>query len=170
MQKSKLTRIRSAFEYEGLVRQMIRDAKYAGRARILRFFAEELVPLVLSEFPRKIQALVPVPLHRKREWERRWNQAEVIAGQLDLHLGIPVRHFLTKIKKTMPQSSLSGPSRRRNLEGAFQCKAKNPLPRSLLLIDDVITTGSTLEECASVLRRCGARRVYGLTIARAVLK
>ncbi len=71
-----ITRLRSVYCYEGLVRQMIREIKYKHRTRFLQFFAGMLYPLICTEFPRSIEALVPVPLHLDREWERRFNQAE----------------------------------------------------------------------------------------------
>ena len=169
MHKSFLRRIRSAFEYEGAVRQMIRDAKYSGRARVLRFFAEKLLPVAFTEFPR-IDAIVPVPLHRNREWDRHFNQAELIARDLSLYSGIPAWNALRKIKPTMPQSSLKGSARRRNLRGAFDAINVATVPYTVLLIDDVITTGATLEECARVLRASGVHRVFALTVARAVLR
>ena len=90
--------------------------------------------------------------------------------QLQVFSGMRLMNALVRGKNTPPQSSLSGPARRNNLQGAFQMKKGIVLPASVLLIDDVITTGATLEACATVLRRAGARRIYGLTIARAALK
>ena len=151
--------------------QMIRDIKFARRARPLRFFAEELYMLLLQKLPRTIDAIVPVPLHRAREWERTFDQARLLAKQLQEYSGIPLRDVLIRRKSTAPQTSLSGAARRRNLHNAFAVKQGTQLPASVLLVDDVITTGATLEACAKILRKkLGVRRVYGLTIARAVLK
>lgn len=167
-QKSPLKKTRSAFLYEGLAQGMIREAKYGGRIRFLRFCAEELYVRAWSEFDGKVEALVPVPLHPAREWERKLNQAEFLAREISRISGVPVLTALEKIKKTAPQSSLSGTARRANLGGAFRVHPGIHLPRSVLLIDDVLTTGATLRECATVLRLHGVRSVYGLTIARAV--
>lgn len=169
--RPELTRIRSVFLYEGPVIQMLHDIKFGKRARPLLFFAEELYLLVLRRFPRSIDAIVPVPLHRVREWERTFDQAALLAEHLQRFSGIPLRKALIRRKNTPPQTSLSGQARRKNLRGAFRLrKGEQRLPRSILLIDDVITTGATLEACARILRKAGARRIYGLTIARAVLK
>jgi competence protein ComFC len=165
-----LTRLRSVFLYETAVMQMIRQVKFSRQARPLHYFAELLNLQILQEFPRKIAALVPVPLHRSREWERTFNQSALLARYISQLSGIPALNLLRRIKRTPPQTSLSGQARRRNLHGAFQMKGKVKVPRSVILLDDVVTTGATLESCAAVLRKAGVHRVYGLTIARAVLK
>jgi ComF family protein len=170
MTRPKLTRIRSVFLYEEPVIRMIHEMKFARRARHLRFFAEELYLFLLKRVPRKVDAIVPVPLHRAREWERTFDQSGLLARFLHDLSGIPLRNLLMRSKVTLPQSSLSGAARRRNLRGAFHLKSNHKLPSSVLLVDDVITTGATLEACAIVLRRAGIRKIYGLTIARAVLK
>lgn len=168
LEKPSLTRIRSVYYYEDLVRDLVHEAKFARKARVLRFFAEKMYVLARNEFPATVQALVPVPLHRSREWERTFNQAERIAVEMGRYWGLPVCRVLRKAQKTLPQSSLQEGARRRNLQGAFVCKPMTKVPRSVVLIDDVLTTGATLRECARTLRKAGARRVYGITVARAV--
>ena len=163
-----LTQIRSAYRYEGLVREMIHSAKYGGKARMLRFFAEQLFEIVSAEFPRSIRVIVPVPLHRFREWDRKWNQAAFLANEIGRLSGLPVLLALKKMEQTKTQSSLSGAARRANLRGAFNSVIA--VPKSVLLVDDVITTGATLSECARVLRKAGACRVHAVTIARTVLR
>ena len=170
LRRPRLTRIRSLFLYETAVMQMIRQVKFSRQARPLHYFAEQLNLRILQDFPRNIAALVPVPLHRAREWERTFNQSALLARYVSELSGIPVVDLLRRIKRTPAQTSLSGQARRRNLQSAFQMKAEATIPRSVILIDDVVTTGATLESCAAVLRKAGVRRVYGLTIARAVLK
>jgi len=149
---------------------MIRDAKYKRKARSLRFFGEELFLFFCSQPSIPVDAIVPVPLHRMREWERTFNQAEILSLEVSRLTGLPLLQPLRKIKPTQPQSLLSGTARRANLAGTFRYVANVSAPKSVLLIDDVVTTGATLEECARVLRAAGARRVYGLTVARAVQK
>lgn len=163
-----LTQIRSAYRYEGLVQDMIHSAKYGGKARMLRFFAERLFEIVSAELPHSIRAIVPVPLHRFREWDRKWNQAAFLANEIGRLSGFPVLLALKKSQTTRTQSSLSGTARRANLRDAFECVAA--VPKTVLLVDDVITTGATLSECAIVLRKAGARRVYAVTVARTVLR
>jgi ComF family protein len=155
------------FYYEGLVREMIREAKYGRRARILPYFAQRLSILARTEFS-SVQALVPVPLHRSREWERTFNQALLVAQEISKLTRIPVWPVLSKIKKTLPQSSLSGAARRAYLKNAYRFDGNGSIYGTVLLVDDVMTTGATLRECAAVLRRAGVSRVDALTIARSV--
>jgi competence protein ComFC len=166
--RSALRRIRSLYSYDGLVRQMIRDAKYRRQGRYLQFFGEQMYSTARAEFP-KVTTLAAVPLHRDRQWERTFNQAERLVHELSRIWGIPALPGLVKVQKTIPQSSLSGSARRKNLKDAFAWTGTSPAPRSVLLIDDVITTGATLEQCARTLRHAGVRTVYALTVARAVL-
>jgi ComF family protein len=168
-QKSALTQIRSLYYYENLVQKMILEVKYGRRARYLYYLSQELFSYIQTCFHPHVDAIVPVPLHRRRAWERTFNQAELMAHYLSGLLDVPVWKALQKPKKTPPQSSLSGIARRANLKGAFSCKMKGPRRVSVLLIDDVITTGATLQECARVLRKsAGVKKIYAITVARAV--
>jgi ComF family protein len=116
---------------------------------------------------------VPVPLHPSRRRQRGFNQAE----DLTRHLGIPVRHLLVRTRATCPQTGLPAAQRHRNVRGAFAL-ARRPLLRhqestlrgsTVVLVDDVTTTGATLEACARVLKEgAGIREVRALTAARAV--
>jgi ComF family protein len=146
---------------------MVRAIKYRGDGRFVSFFAEEL--FVRAELGVRLDAVVPVPLHRLREWHRKFNQAALLADEYSKISGISVWRGLLKHKRTPAQSSLSNLGRKKNLRGAFLCKAGVPVPRRILLVDDVITTGSTIAECARVLRQAGAKKVYALSVAR-VLK
>lgn len=167
--KRLITAIRSAFEYEGLAAQMIKEAKYLRKGRYLRYFADQLFVLARAEFPSSIAAVVPVPLHKVREWTRTFNQAEILASRISRLWNLPLWNALQKSSKTRPQSSLSGSVRRSNLQNAFRFLGGSRRPKSVLLVDDVITTGSTLNECARILRQNGVKKVYAVTIARAEL-
>lgn len=168
--KHRITAIRSAYEYEGLVAQMIKEAKYLRKGRYLRYLADQLFVLARTEFPASIKAVVPVPLHRNREWTRTFNQAEILAIQIAKLWDLPVWCALKKVSRTKPQSSLSGSTRRSNLQNVFKFRNNKRKVKSVLLVDDVITTGSTLNECARVLRMNGVRRIYAVTVARAELR
>lgn len=168
--KHRITAIRSAYEYEGLAGQMIKEAKYDRKGRYLQYFADQLFVLARAEFPSSIKAVVPVPLHRNREWTRTFNQAEILATRIGKLWDLPVWYALKKVSKTKPQSSLSGSTRRFNLQNVFKFRNSKRFAKSVLLVDDVITTGSTLNECARVLRMNGVRRIYAVTIARADLR
>jgi ComF family protein len=167
MSRPPFTALRSCFLYEGLVRQMIRDAKYRRTARYLRYFSGEMYLLARSEFPSRIGAVAPVPLHRARLWDRTYNQSELMARHLSAWWGRPLWNGLRRIRSTRAQSGLSGRARRRNLQQAFAVVTAR-VPRTVLLVDDVVTTGATLEACARALRSAGVRRIYAITIARAV--
>ena len=107
--------------------------------------------------------VVPVPLHPRREYERGFNQAEDLAQ----HLGLPVARLLTRVRHTHSQIDLPKHQRQQNVRDAFACTAIDP-QAIVVLIDDVSTTGSTLEACAKVLRQAGVKEVRALTAARVV--
>ena len=168
--KHRITAIRSGYEYEGLAAQMIKEAKYLRKGRYLQYFADHLFVLARTEFPSSIKAVVPVPLHKNREWTRTFNQAEILATRIAKLWDLPIWNALKKISKTKPQSSLSGSTRRSNLQNVFKfCNSKRRA-KSVLLVDDVITTGSTLNECGRILRQNGVKRIYAVTVARADLR
>jgi len=112
--------------------------------------------------------LIPVPLHRKQLKKRGFNQSEEIAKGLSVFLDIPLmNNVLIKAKETPPQVELDEGARRENIKSVFL--AKNPeliKGKNVLLVDDVFTTGSTMEECARVLKAAGAKEVSGVTVAR----
>lgn len=114
-----------------------------------------------------VDAVVPVPLHRQRERERGFNQSEILASVVARSSRLPVlRKALTRIRATLPQTGKSR-ERARNVRGAFA--VGNPemvKERILLLVDDVLTTGATVNECAKVLMKAGARGVLVYTLAR----
>jgi ComF family protein len=116
-----------------------------------------------------IDAIVPVPLHRWRERERGFNQAEVLATVVGRHLHRPVlRKSLARIRATLPQAGKAR-QRIRNVRGAFSVPHPEQIEgRLLLLVDDVLTTGATVNECAKVLMKAGARAVLVYTLARAL--
>jgi ComF family protein len=113
--------------------------------------------------------LVPVPLHRRRYNWRGFNQARLLSRPLEERFGLKAREdLLLRRRHTKPQSTtLSGAERRKNIHGAFLCpRPKGIVGKDFILVDDVCTTSATLDECARELKRCGARRVWGLVVAR----
>jgi ComF family protein len=113
--------------------------------------------------------IVPVPLHPDRLRERGYNQAELIARPLARNLGLPMRSWLLMRTKPRPEKQkLTVHERWESVRGAFEARLGSPVDNlSVLLVDDVMTTGATMDACARVLRRAGARRVIALAVARA---
>jgi ComF family protein len=158
--------------YADTLRALVHALKYDGR----RSVAPRLAGLVRERCGAVLagaDAVVPVPLHRRREWTRGFNQAEAIAGAL----GMPVWRLLRRTRHTAPQSTLAARERRRNVQGAFALRpqlwsvgrGRVLSGACLVLVDDVSTTGATLEACADVLKVGGAREVRAVTVARAVM-
>ncbi len=129
-----------------------------------------LATLWLRE-PRELalpQLLLPVPLHRQRLRERGYNQAQELVKPLARALGVPWRRdVLLRLRATEAQTELDAPARRRNVRGAFALRSGVALPAHVAVLDDVMTTGATLAECARVLRRSGVARVDVWALARA---
>jgi ComF family protein len=128
--------------------------------------------LELSPFfgnSKKDFVLIPMPLSKKRLKWRGFNQAEEIAKELSIFFNMPLLNsVLTKTKETMPQTELSEMERRENVFDIFCCQNQEKIQgKKILLVDDVYTTGSTMEEAARVLKRSGVKKVIGITVARA---
>lgn len=111
--------------------------------------------------------LTPIPLGHRRRRERGFDQAARLAERVAANLGLPCENCLIRTRDSQPQSSLPARDRRRNLIGAFAWHGHSAANRSFLLLDDVVTTGSTLHEAALVLQRAGAKRIRALALARA---
>lgn len=152
--------------YEGALRELIHLYKY-GRVRTL---AKPLGNLLAAALPReeRFDAVTAVPLHWRRQWQRGFNQSELLARIMAARYGIPVVGALRRVRATATQASLSNTNRRRNVATAFECRrgAKALKGKRILLIDDVMTTGSTAAACARVLKRAGAAKVALLAVAR----
>lgn len=160
----------AACRYEGLVRELIQRFKYGRDQSLIRPLGNLLAGAL--EDPRlrgkAFDAIVPVPLHPLREREREFNQSELLARFLGKRMGIPVLDLLHRKRPTAPQAGFDRDARMRNLEGAFALRKMGKLhpDAHLLLVDDVSTTGSTLDACASVLMEEGASEVCGIVVAR----
>ena len=152
-------------EYAGTLRKLIHVYKY-GRVSPL---AEPLGKLLVRALPRTeaFDAIVPMPLHWTRRWKRGFNQSELLARVVSKRTGVPVENALRRRKPTPSQAGLTSAERRTNVSGAFEVRKRDLVRgRSVLLIDDVLTTGATAAACSRVLKRGGAVRVTVLTLAR----
>jgi competence protein ComFC len=160
----------AAYRSRGLVRRLVHQFKYAKhrhlRHPVAGWLRETLHDPRLRD--RHFDLIIPVPLHPARQRERGFNQAELLADLLAASTNLPMRNFLERTRYTTTQTAYDRAGRMENLHGAFRLR-KNRDVRGLhvLLIDDVLTTGSTLSECARVLRKAGAVSVHAATAARA---
>ena len=160
----------AAYRGRGVVRHIIHEFKY-GRQIHLRHLVARWLRAALDDerlHGNHFDVLVPVPLHPARQRERGFNQARLLSELLSAQISIPSKLHLERIRYTTTQTALDRSERMENLHNAFRLR-KNADVRGLrvLLIDDVLTTGSTLSECARVLKRAGALSVLAATAARA---
>ncbi len=157
---------RALYEYRDVAPAIYR-MKYGGRREYAEFFGEEAARR-LADFVRQVQpdVLVPIPLHRKRMRKRGYNQAALIAKAMGKALGVPVREkMLLRIKNTAPLKAQNPEERQNNLKKAFIIDQNDVKLKTILLVDDIYTTGSTMDEAARVCRAAGAAHVYFVTVA-----
>ncbi len=165
-----LDRVRTWGRYTGPLRSVIQAYKFDGIKRLAPYLGQRLLETFEAEFhDRKLDGIVPVPLHRSRRRERGFDQTLLLARYLSRQSGVPVWRAVRRTRATRPQVGLSRAGRRENVRGAF---ASSPGRRALsgariLILDDILTTGSTMEEVARVLRAAGAEWLGGLAVARA---
>ena len=150
--------------YEGVLRELIHLYKYSR----MRPLARPLGAMLARALPRdtSFDAVVPVPLHWRKKWQRGFNQSELLARQIARRCGIPLRRPVRRRRATLVQAGLSNTRRRQNVAGAFAAKAGNVRGLRILLVDDVMTTGATASACARALKQAGAESVTLLTLAR----
>jgi ComF family protein len=160
--------IRSAGVYEGPLRKVIHKFKYTDRDYLKRFLGALLVDAIrVNPELAAVDVVVPVPLHWTKRLRRGYNQAELLAKQVCEYLQKPLGNVLVRSRSTRSQFLLGREDRARNIAGSFRCRDAGAVRRkTVLLVDDVCTTCATIDACARVLRDSGAKKVYGLTVAR----
>lgn len=163
----RIERIRSAVAYDDLSRSLAIRLKYGRKVAIARTMGHFMAPLVR---PDEEAILVPVPLHRTRLWARGFNQSALIATELSRRLKIATKPLLLRrVRRTPPLKGMSPLQRRKTVAGAFRVTDKRAVSgKTIILVDDVLTTGSTAEACARALKRAGAARVQLVSWARVV--
>ena len=164
----RIQRTRSAVAYDDLSRSVVIRLKYGRKVALARTMARYMAPLVGSAGSDAI--LVPVPLHRGRLWQRGFNQSALVAAELARRTGLQAQPgILKRVKRTPALKGMSLTQRRRTVAGAFRVDSSVELAgRTIVLVDDVLTTGSTANACARALKRAGAGRVELVSWARVV--
>lgn len=171
----------SVLPYSGATRELLLDLKYNDKPKYARPFARCLADSLLGNLPHQGKAaeilqadiIVDVPLHANRLKERGYNQAALLASALAADINLPYwPEALQRHKETKIQHRLSAKERRENTADAFSA-GKNGggvQGKTVILVDDILTSGSTLNNCAKVLKKLGAQKVYGVTVASALIK
>jgi ComF family protein len=168
-----LAGIWSALPYQErfLTKKLVYQFKYPPR---LKQLAKPLAGILREHFARTGftggsagAVLVPVPMDLKKMKDRGYNQAQALAAELSIAMQVPMETALKKIKRTSSQTTLSAKHREINVAGAFAADPETPVRgKTVFLVDDVYTTGSTMQECARVLKSAGAKTVWGISVAR----
>jgi ComF family protein len=163
----RIARTRAAVAYDEISRGLAIRLKYARKVALARTMARYMAPLV-GDAPDRL--LIPVPLHRTRLWSRGFNQSALVARELSRRLGIPAAPLaLARSRRTPPLKGMSPLQRRKTVAGAFRVRERGAVAgKTVILVDDVLTTGSTAEACARVLKRAGAARIELVSWARVV--
>ncbi|WP_447974097.1 phosphoribosyltransferase family protein [Nitrospira sp. Kam-Ns4a] len=160
------TQAQSLYAYAPPLREALHLLKYHRKVAL----ADALGDLMRAAFvpPLDLDVIVPVPLHAARLREREFNQSLLLADRLNRRLGLPLSYRnLIRLRETPPQTELSRSARRKNLRRAFAVQQPEELAgKRVLLVDDVMTTGTTVNECAKALRKAGAGDVFVVTLAR----
>lgn len=159
--------VRSYAWYREPLRHALVQLKYRPDRRFAGWLADRLVEIVEREAWEKL-IVIPVPLSRKKFFRRGYNQVDLVASALAHRLELPYKpNAIRRIKDTQSQVGLSPEARMINVQGAFMAEYKKIRGESILIIDDLFTTGATLLACTRALMRAGAVNVYALTVARA---
>jgi ComF family protein len=164
----RIARTRAAVVYDDLTRGVAIRLKYGRKVALARTMARYMAPLI--DIQRSNALLVPVPLHRTRIWSRGFNQSAIVARELSRLTGLrTMPGALTRTKRTPPLKGMSPLQRRRAVAGAFKVPDSETIRgKTVVLVDDVLTTGSTANACARALKRAGAERVELVSWARVV--
>lgn len=160
--------IYSMVVFEGPIREAIHTFKYNGNPNLAKSLGYLFEPLgeLIKYWDLTKMYLVPVPLHVSRLRQRGYNQSELLAKQIQKYFKAPIKHWVVRTKPTLQQAHLNMTDRKLNVSGAFSA-SKEVQGKTMVLIDDIFTTGSTLSACAKSLFDAGATNVIAITFARA---
>lgn len=156
----------TAYHEDGLIGNMMHAFKYQYTQDIISVF-EAIIKDFLNSHPLNVDIIIPVPLHKRRYVERGFNQAEILAQRVAIQLAIPMSNNVRRARYTRQQAKLNREERLKNLDSAFVVDdAEKLVGKHILIVDDVFTTGSTLNECAKALREVGVGEITSFSIAR----
>ncbi|EHQ92244.1 ComF family protein [Desulfosporosinus youngiae] len=165
-----LDRVTAWGHYSGGLKEFIQTVKFKAHPRLIKTISRPFSDWAIGQLP-PVDGIVAVPMHMSRLAERGYNQAEVIASGLHWELGLPVLSGVERLEARSPQALLSRQERLNNLKGVFAVRQpEHFLGKSVWLIDDVTTTGATLEAVAEALRESGVQEIYGLCLAAGIEK
>lgn len=157
---------KAAFLYKGKIRQAVYRMKVQNRRDLIQFFSDSMLACSFWQIAKwKPEEIIPVPMHPKKKRRRGYNQSELLARLISNKTGIPIN--LSRVSCTRivsEQKSLNKKERRKNLRGCFQVTHADQMPGSVLVIDDIYTTGSTMDEMSEILKKNGVSRVFFLVI------
>ena len=160
-----LDRVRGWGYYQPPLDKIIHQFKYDDRRSIARLLGRKVSTVIRSDPEyREIDLIIPIPLHKRREKERGYNQSELLAQELGRELHLPVERGLVRIRNNRSQTGLTDQERKENVRGIFRLDSEIE-GLNILLVDDVMTTGSTIEEAASVIKAAGAKAALGAVAA-----
>lgn len=155
----------AAYRYDGIVRDCIRNMKYDGREWYANYFAAEIAAILEAENA-QFDEITFVPMTRKKQKARGYNQAESIAKAIGKEMGVSCTPYLERIKQEQSQTRLTAKQREKNIKGSFIPRKADTTGKRVLLVDDVMTTGSTSIECAQILEKMGAEKVLIAVFAK----
>ncbi len=160
------TQGRGLFLYQAEVKQSIQKIKYQNKREYLEYYGTEIAGRLGQTIEKwNPQVVVPIPMYPAKQRRRGYNQSAILAARIGKLMGIPVcEGALKKVRDTKEQKELGYRQRRSNLKGAFSMEENHPMWRSVLLVDDVYTTGSTIDAAAAALREQGVSEIYFVTI------
>lgn len=160
----------AVWQYDVVMKKSITDFKYGGRTEYTSFYVRNIMKCYGMRLKRLgVSVLVPVPCSQKRKRYRGFNQAEVLAKALAREMGCIMCPMLTRTRDTLPQNALDPKERRKNLVNAFAWNEKAvsklaAVPAAVAIVDDIYTTGNTMNSCAEVLKKHGVAHVYGISL------
>ncbi len=154
--------------YEDTLKKAINLLKFYGIKRLSKPLSEKILQMKLPY----VDLVIPVPLHKKRLRQREFNQSALLAKHIAKRMGIPLMlDSLIRSRNTMPQVGLNTKERKRNIRKAFEIRDMEFIKgKSVMLVDDVYTTGATIRECSGILKKAGAREIYAITITHGKLE